>query len=224
MFYYVEKYGFFAIMVFASVPNPLFDLAGLTCGHFGIAFWTFFLATAVGKALFKTTFQSVGYTMLFHKHTLDRVRTFLDAVFPPAAHLIDSMLHRVSLSIVKGCYAPHRIETGTCRSCCDELRLPVEPHAECVAKCDPENQVDAEETWAQAAWTLFIVGMITFFVVSIIHHSVHERVSREVRCGGREGRRTHTHTHLLCCPLLCCPLPLCCASPPLPSLPPRTMR
>lgn len=72
MFNYVQKFGFFAIMLFASVPNPvraapparsqsqsgpltrrtvqLFDLAGLTCGHFRIPFWTFFGATAVGKA------------------------------------------------------------------------------------------------------------------------------------------------------------------------------
>ncbi|KAL2469913.1 Vacuole membrane protein KMS1 [Abeliophyllum distichum] len=34
--------NFFTILVLASVPNPLFDLAGIMCGQFGIPFWEFF--------------------------------------------------------------------------------------------------------------------------------------------------------------------------------------
>jgi hypothetical protein len=30
----VMKTGFWGILVAASIPNPLFDLAGITCGHF----------------------------------------------------------------------------------------------------------------------------------------------------------------------------------------------
>ncbi len=33
----------------------LFDLAGLTCGHFLIPFWTFFGATCIGKAIVKVS-------------------------------------------------------------------------------------------------------------------------------------------------------------------------
>merc|ERR1719384_1460761 len=44
----VEKVGFFGILACASIPNPLFDLAGITCGHFLIPFWTFFGATLIG--------------------------------------------------------------------------------------------------------------------------------------------------------------------------------
>lgn len=40
-------------MLCASIPNPLFDLAGITCGHFLISFWTFFGATVLGKAFIK---------------------------------------------------------------------------------------------------------------------------------------------------------------------------
>jgi vacuole membrane protein 1 len=32
----LKKYGFLAIMLFASIPNPLFDLAGITCGAFDV--------------------------------------------------------------------------------------------------------------------------------------------------------------------------------------------
>ncbi|KAL6503458.1 meiotic spindle pole body protein Kms1 [Orobanche gracilis] len=41
------------------VPNPLFDLAGIMCGQFGIPFWKFFLATMIGKAIIKTHIQTV---------------------------------------------------------------------------------------------------------------------------------------------------------------------
>lgn len=34
MHYFVQKAGFIGILLCASIPNPLFDLAGLTCGHF----------------------------------------------------------------------------------------------------------------------------------------------------------------------------------------------
>lgn len=40
-----------------QVPNPLFDLAGIMCGQFGIPFWEFFFATLVGKAIIKTHIQ-----------------------------------------------------------------------------------------------------------------------------------------------------------------------
>ncbi|KAJ4824050.1 hypothetical protein Tsubulata_038931, partial [Turnera subulata] len=34
--------NFFTILVLASVPNPLFDLAGMMCGQFGVPFWDFY--------------------------------------------------------------------------------------------------------------------------------------------------------------------------------------
>ncbi|KAL1548603.1 meiotic spindle pole body protein Kms1 [Salvia divinorum] len=51
--------NFFTILILASVPNPLFDLAGIMCGQFGIHFWEFFLATVIGKAIIKTHIQTV---------------------------------------------------------------------------------------------------------------------------------------------------------------------
>lgn len=43
-----------------QIPNPLFDLAGITCGHFLVPFWTFFGATLIGKAVIKMHIQ-VGF-------------------------------------------------------------------------------------------------------------------------------------------------------------------
>ncbi|KAL5566070.1 hypothetical protein UlMin_029234 [Ulmus minor] len=53
-----HRVNFFTILVLASVPNPLFDLAGMMCGQFGIPFWKFFLATLIGKAIIKTHIQT----------------------------------------------------------------------------------------------------------------------------------------------------------------------
>ncbi|URD73457.1 SNARE associated Golgi protein [Musa troglodytarum] len=52
-----QHLNFFTILVLASVPNPLFDLAGIMCGQFGISFWKFFLATLTGKAIIKAHIQ-----------------------------------------------------------------------------------------------------------------------------------------------------------------------
>ncbi|KAL5541597.1 hypothetical protein UlMin_009307 [Ulmus minor] len=53
-----QHLNFITILVLASVPNPLFDLAGIMCGQFGIPFWKFFLATLLGKAIIKTHIQT----------------------------------------------------------------------------------------------------------------------------------------------------------------------
>lgn len=46
-----------------QIPNPLFDLAGITCGYFMIPFGTFALATFLGKAVIKAGIQ-VLYTRI----------------------------------------------------------------------------------------------------------------------------------------------------------------
>jgi hypothetical protein len=50
-----------------QIPNPLFDLAGICCGHFLIPFWTFFGATAIGKAVIKVHIQVLQCVSLFWK-------------------------------------------------------------------------------------------------------------------------------------------------------------
>ncbi|KAF8394411.1 hypothetical protein HHK36_020619 [Tetracentron sinense] len=65
-----QHLNFFTILVLASVPNPLFDLAGIMCGQFGIPFLKFFLATLIGKAIIKTQLQ-VGEVHMLLLHILD---------------------------------------------------------------------------------------------------------------------------------------------------------
>jgi membrane protein YqaA with SNARE-associated domain len=67
----VERVGFFGILLCASIPNPLFDLAGITCGHFLIPFWTFFGATLIGKAVIKMHIQKVFVILTFSEHHVE---------------------------------------------------------------------------------------------------------------------------------------------------------
>ncbi|XP_057468425.1 vacuole membrane protein KMS1-like [Actinidia eriantha] len=69
--------NFFTILVLASVPNPLFDLAGIMCGQFGIPFWKFFLATMIGKAIIKTHIQTVFIISVCNNQLLDWIENEL---------------------------------------------------------------------------------------------------------------------------------------------------
>jgi len=67
----VEKVGFMGILLCASIPNPLFDLAGMTCGHFLVPFWTFFGATLIGKAIVKMHIQKIFVILAFNETLLE---------------------------------------------------------------------------------------------------------------------------------------------------------
>ncbi|XP_074079671.1 vacuole membrane protein 1 [Macrotis lagotis] len=76
----VQKVGFFGILACASIPNPLFDLAGITCGHFLVPFWTFFGATLIGKAVVKMHIQKLFVIITFSKHIVEQMVALIGAV------------------------------------------------------------------------------------------------------------------------------------------------
>uniref|UniRef100_A0A670JIT1 Vacuole membrane protein 1 n=1 Tax=Podarcis muralis TaxID=64176 RepID=A0A670JIT1_PODMU len=76
----VQKVGFFGILACASIPNPLFDLAGITCGHFLVPFWTFFGATLIGKAIIKMHIQKLFVIITFSKHIVEQMVALIGAV------------------------------------------------------------------------------------------------------------------------------------------------
>ncbi|KMZ76519.1 putative Vacuole membrane protein [Zostera marina] len=77
LFNHSQYLNFFTIFLLASVPNPLFDLAGIICGQFGIPFWKFFLATMIGKAVIKTHLQSIFVIALCNNQLLELVENEL---------------------------------------------------------------------------------------------------------------------------------------------------
>ncbi|GAA54234.1 vacuole membrane protein 1 [Clonorchis sinensis] len=67
----IIRAGFVGILLCASVPNPLFDLAGMTCGHFLVPFWSFFGATVIGKAIIKVHLQQFTVIALSSEHHVE---------------------------------------------------------------------------------------------------------------------------------------------------------
>uniref|UniRef100_A0A1B6LC91 Vacuole membrane protein 1 n=1 Tax=Graphocephala atropunctata TaxID=36148 RepID=A0A1B6LC91_9HEMI len=76
----VERVGFFGILACASIPNPLFDLAGITCGHFLVPFWTFFGATLIGKAVIKMMIQQIFVIVAFNEALIAKAVESLSVV------------------------------------------------------------------------------------------------------------------------------------------------
>ncbi|KAF9895732.1 Vacuolar membrane protease, partial [Lobosporangium transversale] len=64
------------------IPNPLFDLAGITCGHFLIPFSTFFGATFLGKAVVKSSIQTLFVILMFSADTLAAFMGWLETSVP----------------------------------------------------------------------------------------------------------------------------------------------
>ena len=59
---WVKKYGTLAILVFAAVPNPFFDLAGIAAGVTKIPIKNFLLACWVGQLIKTSVFAYAGST------------------------------------------------------------------------------------------------------------------------------------------------------------------
>ncbi|ESO02843.1 hypothetical protein HELRODRAFT_185679 [Helobdella robusta] len=76
----IHKVGFLGILLCASIPNPLFDLAGITCGHFLVPFWTFFGATLIGKAIIKMHIQKLFVIIAFSEKHVDQVVNLVENI------------------------------------------------------------------------------------------------------------------------------------------------
>ncbi|XP_050353530.1 vacuole membrane protein 1 [Nymphalis io] len=76
----VQRVGFAGILACASIPNPLFDLAGLTCGHFLVPFWTFFGATLLGKAVIKMHIQKMFVIVAFNETLVGQALSWVERI------------------------------------------------------------------------------------------------------------------------------------------------
>ncbi|KAJ1953475.1 hypothetical protein EC988_002972, partial [Linderina pennispora] len=98
----LRRFGFSGILLFAAIPNPLFDLAGITCGHFQVPFWTFFGATFLGKSFVKSTIQTTVVITAFSKEMIAMVLAFLRNVSPWAHDLAEHVLHQQAVAFGSG--------------------------------------------------------------------------------------------------------------------------
>ena len=82
--------------LFSQIPNPLFDLAGITCGHFLVPFWTFFGATVIGKAIVKMHIQVNNLLLLFFAFS----KQFLIFLFRNCLLLLHSARHTLNMLLI----------------------------------------------------------------------------------------------------------------------------
>lgn len=93
-----EHLNFLTILVLASVPNPLFDLAGIMCGQLGIPFWKFFAATVIGKAIIKTHIQSCFIISVCNNQLLDFVENefvWVMSLVPGVASVLPNLIAKL---------------------------------------------------------------------------------------------------------------------------------
>ncbi|XP_049414243.1 vacuole membrane protein KMS1-like isoform X1 [Solanum stenotomum] len=93
--------NFFTILILASVPNPLFDLAGIMCGQFGIPFWKFFTATLIGKAIIKTHIQTAFIISVCNNQLLDLIENQLVRVLgliPGVASFLPNIISKLHIA------------------------------------------------------------------------------------------------------------------------------
>ena len=62
--YYMDRYGGWVFLVLAAIPNPLFDIAGITAGMMRFPVWKFLLNAWVGKTIKALFFAGAGRQLL----------------------------------------------------------------------------------------------------------------------------------------------------------------
>ncbi|XP_066395068.1 vacuole membrane protein KMS1-like [Miscanthus floridulus] len=96
-----QHLSFTLILLLASVPNPLFDLAGMLCGQFNVPFWKFFLATLIGKAIVKVCIQTTLVITLCNNQLLDLVEKRLIwacSNVPGVASVLPSLVSKLKMA------------------------------------------------------------------------------------------------------------------------------
>jgi vacuole membrane protein 1 len=80
----------------------LFDLAGITCGHFGIPFWTFFGATLIGKSIIKVHIQAIFVIISFSKQHIEHILSIIESNLPFLHGTLSSALQKQKKSLFHG--------------------------------------------------------------------------------------------------------------------------
>lgn len=153
----VERVGFLGILACASVPNPLFDLAGITCGHFLVPFWTFFGATLIGKAVIKMHLQKIVVIVAFNELLLEKAVDLL-ALIP----VIGKKFQEPFKAFLQN--QKERLHRG--------------------------KTTKHKGNLLQKIFEVFVIGMILYFILSIINslaQSWHKRIHK--KSGKKQQRK-----------------------------------
>lgn len=127
-------------------------MAGITCGHFLVPFWTFFGATLIGKAVIKMHLQKIVVIIAFNELLIEKAVDFL--AFIP--------------SIGKKLQEP--------------FKTFLQNQKEKLHRGKTTSTKHKGGNLLQKVFEVFVVGMIIYFVLSIINslaQSWHKRIHKK---------------------------------------------
>lgn len=70
---WLQRNGFLGLVLFAAIPNPIFDIAGVLAGSLGYSPRRFWLACAIGNSIKYTTLAYLGEAALIHLFGLPKL-------------------------------------------------------------------------------------------------------------------------------------------------------
>jgi large-conductance mechanosensitive channel len=136
-------------------------LAGITCGHFLVPFWTFFGATLIGKAVIKMHLQKIVVIIAFNEVLIEKAVDYL--AFIPAVGKKFQEPFKAFLQNQK-----ERLHRG---------------------KVAPKHKGNL----LQKVFEVFVVGMIIYFILSIINslaQSWHKRIHKKTNSKKQQRKVT----------------------------------
>eukprot|EP00899_Mesostigma_viride_P003175 jgi/Mesvir1/12859/Mv05887-RA.1 len=151
-----ENGGITGIILFASIPNPFFDLAGMTCGHLLVPFASFFLATVIGKALIKSHLQAVVMIYIFNATQIRHLQIFLDEKVFPRLPYVGESLQKVFDNMINSTKDKYTSDVGT-------------------------DAVQASGFNLKFLWSLVIYAFLAMFSLSIIQTTARSWLVHEQR-------------------------------------------
>lgn len=137
----------------------MFDLAGITCGHFLVPFWTFFGATLIGKAVIKMHIQKVFVIIAFNEALIEKAVDFL-GIIP-----------------VLGRYAQEPFKTF------------LKNQKSRLHRSSADAPPTESRNILAKVFEYFVVAMVCYFVLSIVNslaQSYHKRIHKK---GGKVHRK-----------------------------------
>jgi len=210
---FTERHGFLGIFLLASWPNAAFDMCGMCCGYLLMPFWTFFIATAMGKGVVKVNGQGMVFVNLFgsdaFKVMLRGIDSVNGAVKSATSHdfdlagkisglrskllakfqeqsrfspdkLFKGGVEKLDLAAVEKLYANNE-DASTVASrvlshwdADGDKVISLSEAQQAASRTDGKTSLSAFDPGAptsllKMAWELFIVGLVLFFVVSIMN-------------------------------------------------------
>ena len=162
---FLQRHGFWGVLLMSAYPNMAFDLCGICCGHFLMPFWTFFGATFIGKALIKANMQGAFFIVLFSERYLQTFVDFIDRLIP------DSIEPCLIFS-GKACHHHLHHLLGQAKS---EFHSRLGSQTASSASASDVAEGVSSTSILKTAWSWFVILLIGYFVVSCIEQFAQNR-------------------------------------------------